>query len=136
MSDKTATDETKDQAVDTKTESKKERKTFMVDWVRNRGLATLLHDVSCTWGDGTNACGYMGDCEWLLEEQEEHPWAQPAHSHFVEVAEDVMKHHKDDPYIEDLIRLHETCVNLIKVISNTVYRLCDNAEINHHGHTQ
>ena len=115
--------------------AEKEDKRFtpkLTEWMRNRCLAELLHAVDCAWLDGINTCGHM-DCEWDSEQHEDHPWAQPIHSHYVDLAETLAeKSGKDPAYIESLLNLYDTHTSLTKNITQTVHGLCDNAGITHH----
>jgi len=98
-------------------------------WKKLRTIAALLHDVSCKWGDERDMCGSTG-CDWVVEEEEEHPWAMSVHCHFIELAELIVKI-KDinQYYLDNLIALHCTHNNLAKTIISSVHNLCDMARI-------
>jgi len=107
---------------------KRKNKATMVEWLRIRYLAAIIHDVECTWNDGS-FCGHT-DCEWGMEEMEQQPWAESVHTYYVAMAESIVKKNKKSlDFYEALIDLFKQHERVIEKISDSVFQLCVNAEI-------
>ena len=119
----------------TKKEDKKEpenkadeRRLGMSDQWRARHLATLMHNLDCTWCH--NGFGDVdSSCLWKTEEDEcdnvTSVWDCPDHADYLAAAEKVIDNKNvDQHYIEELIRLHFTADRLLSTLKNSAKRMC------------
>jgi len=105
-----------------------ERQLGMSDVWRARYLASLLHDLECTWSHVI----FGDDCDWEIEvidaEIGNDIWEGAVHSMYLRQAYEIMEQN-DQFYLEELIRIWLTAQEVINTIGKAGKAVCKKANL-------